>query len=77
MSNQDKPRRRWFRFSLGTLFWLTLVTGLCLFALNERRERKLLETQVRVLVDKLERHPERAKEIIRSPALFTPAKRHH
>ena len=65
----DKPRR-WFRFSLATLFWVTLVTGACLFALNERRERKQLEAEVQRLVDKIERHPERAQEILLKSARF-------
>ena len=68
-SDLMKPRR-WFRVSLATLFWLTLSTGACLFALNERRERKLMEAQVRVLIDKLERHPEQANEILRNRAPF-------
>ena len=40
------PHRRWFRYSLGTLFWLTLVVAMFLFALNEHRERKQFEAEV-------------------------------
>ena len=41
-----KPRR-WFRFSLRTLFWLMLVVAMLMLAVNERRKRIQLEAEIK------------------------------
>jgi hypothetical protein len=35
--------RRWFQFSLGSLFWLTLVAATASYGFREHRERVRLE----------------------------------
>jgi hypothetical protein len=38
--------RRWFQFSLGSLFWLTLLAATAAYALREHRERLRLEQKL-------------------------------
>jgi len=54
LTTPAKPSRRWLRFSLRTLFWLTLLVAILLFGMNERRERQRIEADAAALRIKLE-----------------------
>ncbi|HEY2841664.1 MAG TPA: hypothetical protein VGJ26_21065 [Pirellulales bacterium] len=44
--NTSSSFRRWFQFSLGSLFWLTLFAATAAFAFREHRELKRLEEKL-------------------------------
>src|SRR5579863_6016710 len=46
MSEATALRRRWYQFSLGTIFWLILLAGLSALAIREHRETARLEDEL-------------------------------
>jgi hypothetical protein len=54
MAAAPPTRRRWFQFSLGTMFLLMTTLALLLLAVNEHRERQQLSERIGLLDRKVE-----------------------
>ena len=54
MDNAPRARRRWFQFSLGTL-WLILTVALAFYGISEHRRRVQAERATQVSLDVVNR----------------------